>query len=240
MKPKTEAKIGLRFVPLGDLVRWPRNPKNHDLPRIRASILRHGFVLPLVEDENSGKLVAGHGRLEVLEALHAEGAPPPKRIQVKKGKWLVPVLSGVSFPDEASAEAYLLADNRLVELGGWDAKELLSFLDTRTPEFVKAEFAWAPAEVLRMQNELGGTNRGASPTDLLPRFQSAAIKQIVLYFSAAQFTEILGRLSRVSASLGVDNNTDVFRRLLDYHDKNYKAARPAPRTKPSPARAKRA
>jgi hypothetical protein len=108
---------------------WPRNPKKHDEPGLDASLERFGFVNPLVLDESSGKLVAGHGRLE-------EGKPPPERVEVRKGEWCVPVLMGISFSSEEEAEAYLLADNRLTELGGWDHVALADML--RRPATEKA------------------------------------------------------------------------------------------------------
>lgn len=121
--PDEEAKI--EYVDLDVLARAKRNPKNHDLPTIRASILRHGFVAPLVENAKTGRLVAGHGRLEAVLAIKAETPDaPPKRVKVVGEKWFLPVVRGVSFPNEQRAEEYLLADNRLVELGGWDEAAL--------------------------------------------------------------------------------------------------------------------
>lgn len=113
--------IGVTYKPLSELRRWPRNPKLHDLDQIAASIRRHGFIDPVVVDERSGMLVAGHGRDETLERMKLAGEPPPKRIRVRTdGEWLVPVLTGVEFESESDAEAYIVGSNRLVELGGWD------------------------------------------------------------------------------------------------------------------------
>ena len=36
------------------------------------------------------------------------------------GDWLIPVVRGISFDSPEEAEAYLLADNKLTTLGGWD------------------------------------------------------------------------------------------------------------------------
>src|SRR5690606_26504386 len=53
---------------------------------------------------------------------------PPARIQAKDGEWYVPVIRGVSFNSDAEVEAYLVADNRLTELGGWNEPELAALL----------------------------------------------------------------------------------------------------------------
>jgi DNA modification methylase len=72
--------------------------------------------------------VVGHGRLEALRALQAAGESPPAGVASADGDWLVPVVRGVRFANPKAAEAYLLADNRLSELGGWDDAELLEVL----------------------------------------------------------------------------------------------------------------
>lgn len=65
----------VELLPLKSIRGWTRNPKLHDLPRIAASIERFGFVAPLVMDATTGRLVAGHGRLEALgQVLDEEGA----------------------------------------------------------------------------------------------------------------------------------------------------------------------
>jgi DNA modification methylase len=118
---KNEGELKIEYVPLDQVQKWPRNPKNHDLDTLEKSILRFGFVQPVIVDGKSNRLVAGHGRLEALLRMRQVGLKPPHRIRVDlSGAWLVPVISGVKFESEADAEAYLIADNRLVELGGWD------------------------------------------------------------------------------------------------------------------------
>lgn len=119
----------IELMRMADIKGWTRNPKQHDIPHLEESLDRWGFVAPLVLDEKTGRLVAGHGRMEALEARRRKGLPPPKRVgQDKDGEWLVPVLRGVAFDSPQQAEAYLLADNRLVEAGGWDESALLTML----------------------------------------------------------------------------------------------------------------
>jgi len=122
-------ELRLDYLPLAEIERWPRNPKKHEVATIEKSMARFGFVAPLVLDESTGRIVAGHGRLDALIKLRDAGAPPPKRIQLdENGGWMVPVVSGIAFTNEREAEAYLLADNRLVELGGWDDQGLAVML----------------------------------------------------------------------------------------------------------------
>lgn len=121
----------LEYVDLEELRPADRNPQGHDIPRIQESIRRHGFVAPLILNEATGKLVAGHGRLEALLEMRDAGEEPPDRIDTggkDSTRWKVPVVTGIAFASEADAEAYLMADNRLVELGGVDEETLLAML----------------------------------------------------------------------------------------------------------------
>lgn len=114
----SEARI--EYVPLGEIKRAERNPKEHDLGAIITSITKHGFWAPLVLDEGTGRLVAGHGRLDAVIRILKDKQPAPDGIQVRGEEWLLPVVRGLTFKDPKDAEAYIIADNRLVELGGWN------------------------------------------------------------------------------------------------------------------------
>lgn len=120
----------LEYTPIVDLVPARQNPKRHDLAALGASIGRFGYVEPVVVDERTGRLVAGHGRLEELQALLREGRPPPPGIEVDEfGAWMVPVVRGWASTTEAEADAYLVASNRTTELGGWDDVGLAALLE---------------------------------------------------------------------------------------------------------------
>ncbi len=126
IKPEVDtSKSRVEYVKLAELKRWNRNPKLHDIAGIKASIERFGFNETIVVDEATKSIVAGHGRLESLEELFNEGKEPPTRIQVAPdGEWMAPVLMGITFDNVKEFEAYLVANNRLTQLGGWEKKSL--------------------------------------------------------------------------------------------------------------------
>jgi len=126
--PESNGPLRIEYVDLAALVRWPRNPKQHDLGTLHQSFKRFGYVAPILVDEGTGKIVAGHGRLDALQQAQASGEQPPERIQAKNGRWFVPVIRGVDFASEMDAEAYLIADNQLTVLGGWDDNALAEVL----------------------------------------------------------------------------------------------------------------
>jgi len=118
----------LEYLPLDEIARWPRNAKRHDIPALKSSIATFGFRTPLLRDERTKRLVAGHGRQEALSEMRREGAPLPVGLKENKGAWFVPVVVGMSFTSDEEAERFVLADNRVQELGGMDDDVLAGML----------------------------------------------------------------------------------------------------------------
>jgi DNA modification methylase len=101
-----------------------RNPRTHtprQLKQIEASIREFGFLNPVLIDEGNS-IIAGHGRVAAAKEI---------------GLATVPVLC-VAGMSEAEKRAYIIADNRLAELAGWDDEllrlELGSILELE-PDF---------------------------------------------------------------------------------------------------------
>jgi len=118
----------IEWMALGDVKQAPSNPKDHDIGEICVSIGRRGFVeLPAI-DERTGRLVAGHGRLEALQKMQADKAPLPGGLREEGGKWLMPVVRGWASKNDADAAAYLVASNRLTEVGGWNEEALRALM----------------------------------------------------------------------------------------------------------------
>jgi hypothetical protein len=131
------------YMPLGEIGAAPRNPKRHAGPEIQTSLARFGVAeLPLL-DERTGRLVAGHGRLDQLAEMRRTGQAPPRYIKVDpdSGEWLVPVQRGWASADDTAAEAYLVASNHLTTKGGWDRDglgELLVDINAADPALLLA------------------------------------------------------------------------------------------------------
>jgi DNA modification methylase len=101
----------IELWPLQRLAPYQRNPRTHSeeqVTQIAASIAEFGFCNPILVDSRDG-IIAGHGRLLAARKLGLDEVP-------------VIVLDHL---DENQRRAYLLADNRLSELAGWD-HELLA------------------------------------------------------------------------------------------------------------------
>lgn len=110
------AKIdGVQEVRLEDLTPYERNAKKHSaeqVQKIADSIKEFGFLSPILIDR-AGNIIAGHGRVMAAKSLGMKTVPAV-------------YVEGLT---ETQRRAYILADNRLTELGGWDASLVSSELD---------------------------------------------------------------------------------------------------------------
>lgn len=120
--------ISVEYINLDDIIQADNNPKDHDLGALYQSMKRFGFTEPIMINEHTGKLLAGHGRLQALKMIKDAGEPAPDRVEVDDTVWKVPVIKGISIENLAEAQAYLLADNRITELGGWKPMDLMESL----------------------------------------------------------------------------------------------------------------
>jgi ParB-like chromosome segregation protein Spo0J len=124
-KPKRR----IEYVRLDRIEFANRNPKLHDTDGVAGSINRFGMAAVPTRDERTGRLVAGHGRIEALQLMRSQGQAAPAGVKTDKdGMWLVPVMAGWSSRSDAEAEAYLIGDNEWTARGSWDIRELAALL----------------------------------------------------------------------------------------------------------------
>ena len=104
-------KQEIEQIKTADLVPYARNAKKHDeaqVAKIAGSIREFGFNNPVLIDTDNG-IIAGHGRVMAAQKLGLASVPCMR----------------LSHLSETQKRAYILADNRLAELGGgWDAEML--------------------------------------------------------------------------------------------------------------------
>lgn len=102
-------------VRVEDLIPYINNAKEHpedQVTRIASSIREFGFISPVLIDKDKN-IIAGHGRVLAAKKLHLETVPAV-------------YVEGLS---EAQRKAYILADNRIGELAGWDMDLVTSELE---------------------------------------------------------------------------------------------------------------
>jgi ParB-like chromosome segregation protein Spo0J len=108
--PSPVTPLSLVYRALRELKPDPANPRLYSKKQIRQigeSIKAFGFVVPVLTDRD-GKIIAGHGRVLAAREL---------------GWSEVPALC-LDHLDAAQARAFMIADNRLTEIAGWDDRLL--------------------------------------------------------------------------------------------------------------------
>jgi ParB/RepB/Spo0J family partition protein len=103
-------ELAIVYLLVSTLVENCQNARTHTKRQIRkiaASIRRFGFVNPVIIDRNN-QIIAGHGRVRAAKLLGLEKVPTI-------------LLENLT---EDEIRAYVLADNRLAELAGWDEEIL--------------------------------------------------------------------------------------------------------------------
>ncbi len=103
-------RLKIAYRKVADLKPYAGNARTHSdkqIDQIAASIRQFGFVNPVLIDGDDG-IVAGHGRVAAARKLGIDE---------------VPVIELAHLSD-AERRAYVIADNRLAELAGWDQEIL--------------------------------------------------------------------------------------------------------------------
>jgi DNA modification methylase len=96
--------------PISELSPYEKNSRTHSpgqIAQIARSLQEFGWTNPLLIDE-TGRIVAGHGRLAAAVSLGMEAVPTI-------------TLAGLT---DAQIRAYVIADNKLAENAGWDLELL--------------------------------------------------------------------------------------------------------------------
>ena len=99
-------RLKVEYRKVDDLQPYAGNARTHSdkqIAQIAASIRLFGFMNPVLIDAADG-IIAGHGRVAAAQTL---------------GLTDVPVIK-LAHLSEAERRAYVIADNRLAELAGWD------------------------------------------------------------------------------------------------------------------------
>jgi DNA modification methylase len=136
---------------LAELVPYARNARTHSeaqVEQIAGSIREWGFTVPVLVDE-VGMIIAGHGR--VLAAA-------------KLGLGEIPTVVARGW-SEARKRAYVIADNKLTDNGGWDESLLqLEIADITDLGFDLSLMGFGEEELARLtQSNPGRTDPDATP-----------------------------------------------------------------------------
>ena len=152
----------IELWPIDRLVPYSKNPRTHSdaqVAQIAASIAEFGFNAPILVDSKAG-IIAGHGRLLAARKLGLAEVP-------------VIVLDHLS---EIQKRAYLIADNKLTLLGGWD-EDLLAqeFSALEADGFDLGLTGFSEQELAELLRE--GSTGETEPDEEIPEAPAVAVTQ---------------------------------------------------------------
>lgn len=114
--------IKLEYIDVKKLIPYARNARTHSetqIKQIAASVKEFGFNNPVLIDKDNG-IIAGHGRVMAAELLKLDSVPCVR----------------LEHLSDTQKRAYILADNRLSELSGWNDEMLnLEIEDLKLADF---------------------------------------------------------------------------------------------------------
>lgn len=228
----------VEYVPLDDVLSAAENAKNHDRGGILASTDRWGIIdLPVVDDR-TGRLVAGHGRIETYREARNRDRPPPADIRIgEDGSWQVPVLRGWASMDDDEALAAGIALNALVPAGGWQSDRLADLLTalSGTPGgltavgFTQGDIKDLLKDLDREPIKFGeGPEAGNARTELsigqlAENYRNKQVRTMVLDFPAAEYRDLKPLADASRAKHKMEGNAELFAFLLGQYDEKHPA-----------------
>lgn len=205
-------KLRTLLVPVETLSTHPENPRRGDVERIAASLRRFGQTKPIVVQEGTGAIVAGnHTYRAALEVGWSHIAAVPTTM------------------DDDEARAYLIADNRTSDLGGYD-DEALSVALNRLMDTGKLEGTGYTAdeiddEIARIaqiaQTEPEAFQGGLSESEEALAAREAAraaapiLREVVLMYDPETYARFGGFVKMLQKEWGTNGSIETVYRAVE-------------------------
>ncbi len=200
---KGSADLEVRLVPVESLTLHPDNPREGNVDEIAASLKRFGQTRPVLVDPD-GVVVAGNHTL--LAALSLG--------------WPSVAVVRNDFGSAEEARAYLLADNRLSDLGTFDQAELLLLVAELEASGRWEGTGYTPDDLdhMRALEAARDTVLPAAASDVPPADPTAppGLREVVLLFDEEQQQAFGGHVRALRNRYGLEGVTDTVLRAL--HD----------------------
>jgi DNA modification methylase len=149
--PRIAPALQALAVPIESIELHPRNPRIGDVDAVAASLRRFGQQKPIVVQANTRYVVAGNHLVRAAQKLG----------------W-TEIAANVEELDDATAVAFMLADNRTADLGGYDDNLLAAILAEQTAADNMAATGYDPADVAALLRAAGLDERDSDAVPDLP------------------------------------------------------------------------
>lgn len=154
--------LGVEYVEIDKVKPFERNPRTHSkeqIQQIATSMMKFGWVNPILVDENF-EIIAGHGRLLAGKEL---------------GYTKVPV-ARLEHLTEQEKMALLIADNKISDNAGWDEEMLQDLLEQlHDSNFDLTALGFSNKEIEKYKAEFETEQQMAEIEDLVPEVEETKI-----------------------------------------------------------------
>lgn len=189
-------------VAIADLIPYAQNARTHSprqISQMAVSINTFGFINSILIDAEN-HIIAGHGRVEAAKKLGMTHVPAVR----------------VTHLTDVQRRAYILADNKLAQLAGWDEDILaieLQFLTDEASDFSVEVTGFSTAEIDLKLDDAAAKPARLSKHDKIPPLEAAPVSRVgdlwrigdhALYCGDARDRESFDRL------MGVERARMVF------------------------------
>ncbi len=150
-----ELVLGIEYVDIDKIKPFERNPRTHSkeqIQQIATSMMKFGWVNPILVDENF-EIIAGHGRLLAGKELGYEKVP----------------VAQLKHLSEHEKLALLIADNKISDNAGWDEDMLQQALEQlHDGNFDLTTLGFSNKEIEKYKAEFESEKILAEQEDLVP------------------------------------------------------------------------
>jgi len=207
----------MKMVPPDSVELNPNNPRKGNMRKVKESIKSNGFLSPVVVQKSTNIVIAGNHRVRAARELKLEEIPA----------YIVDV-------DDATAERFLLADNKVSDEASYDEEALAKMLATvaeagnlagtaytkKESQTIIARAEWQSEEDYAMRSEdrdaekdvdIYKNERPDERTDIL---ESLARRSMILSIPLKKHEKFTEALKNARKHYNVDSNEELVVEML--------------------------
>ena len=195
----------IESVPVSDLKEYEKNSRTHSddqVAKIAASVEEFGFTNPILIDESNG-VIAGHGRLQAAKRINMGEVPCIRLAHLS----------------ESQKRAYVIADNKIAEIGGWDDEMLkMEIMELAQDDYDLKLTGFDEAgldSILAISEEVMEAVQKKRDHKETGHSQQDTVRQVILIYTSDEYPRVMEAMREYAEEHGLSSNTEVVNHLLE-------------------------
>ena len=195
----------IESVPVSDLKEYEKNSRTHSddlVAKIAASVEEFGFTNPILIDESNG-VIAGHGRLQAAKRINMGEVPCIRLAHLS----------------ESQKRAYVIADNKIAESGGWDDEMLkMEIMELAQDDYDLKLTGFDEAgldSILAISEEVMEAVEKKRDHKETGHSQQDTVRQVILIYTSDEYPRVMEAMREYAEEHGLSSNTEVVNHLLE-------------------------